>query len=177
MTDVDVVHTSLLGADGVRAVRDLLAEAFGGHFDDGNFEHALGGMHVIVREDGELVAHGAVVLRRLIHHGRALRTGYVEAVGVRADRRRSGLGAQVMGAVHTVLRGGYQLGALAASDAALQFYPSLGWRAWPGTLSALTPRGIEPTPQEVGAVFVLPLGVELDWAAELTCDWRDGDLW
>jgi aminoglycoside 2'-N-acetyltransferase I len=26
-------------------------------------------------------------------------------------------------------------------------------------------------------VFVLPVGINLDETAALTCDWRDGDVW
>lgn len=28
-----------------------------------------------------------------------------------------------------------------------------------------------------GAIYVLPLRAPLDLASELTCDWRDGDVW
>jgi aminoglycoside 2'-N-acetyltransferase I len=177
MVEVRTVHTAELGADGLRAVRRLVADAFGTDFDDENFEHALGGMHALLSEDGALVAHGAVIQRRLLHGGRALRTGYVEAVAVRADRRRSGLGAGVMSALNPVLRGGYEIGALSASVQALDFYPALGWRPWPGTLSVLTPRGIVAMPEESGGVFVLPFATKLEWDGELTCDWRNGDVW
>jgi aminoglycoside 2'-N-acetyltransferase I len=40
-----------------------------------------------VLDGDELVGHGAVVMRRLLHDAQALRTGYVEGVAVRADRR------------------------------------------------------------------------------------------
>jgi aminoglycoside 2'-N-acetyltransferase I len=33
------------------------------------------------------------------------------------------------------------------------------------------------TPGEAGAVYVLPVTVDLDVTGELTCDWRDGDVW
>ena len=33
------------------------------------------------------------------------------------------------------------------------------------------------TPDADGSVFVWPVNVELDTAAEITCDHRDGDLW
>lgn len=59
----------------------------------------------------------------------------------------------------------------------LPLYESRGRRPWRGPLSALTPDGIVPTPDEAGRVFVLELGVPLDLGAELTCDWRDGDVW
>lgn len=38
-------------------------------------------------EGDALVGHASVIQRRLSIRGRALRTGYVEGVGVRADRR------------------------------------------------------------------------------------------
>lgn len=33
------------------------------------------------------------------------------------------------------------------------------------------------TPDDDRSLFVLPIGVELDTTAEITCDWRDGDVW
>jgi aminoglycoside 2'-N-acetyltransferase I len=56
-------------------------------------------------------------------------------------------------------------------------YTSLGWRPWQGPLSTLTPTGVRRTPDEEGAVYVLELAVGLDVSGELTCDWRDGDVW
>jgi aminoglycoside 2'-N-acetyltransferase I len=157
-------------------VRALLDEAFD-DFSDDDWEHALGGVHALAYDDGELVGHASVVQRRLIHHGRALRCGYVEGVAVRADRRRRGHGDALMEALERVLRGAYEIGALGASDMAVPFYEARGWRRWRGAASALTPDGIRPTPEEVESIYVLELGVPLDLDGELTCDWRDGDVW
>ena len=96
MTEVRTAHTAELSTEELRAVRVLLDEAFDGGVTDDDYEHALGGVHVLVREGPELVGHGAVVMRRLLHGRRALRTGYVEGVAVRADRRRRGHGAAVL---------------------------------------------------------------------------------
>jgi aminoglycoside 2'-N-acetyltransferase I len=49
MADVRTVHTSALAAGELRAIRDLLDEAFDGEFGDEDFEHALGGMHAVAR--------------------------------------------------------------------------------------------------------------------------------
>ena len=80
------------------------------------------------------------------HGGRALRTGYVEAVAVRPDRQRRGLGAAVMQALDTGdpwrLRDRRPGGR--ASDAG-RLYVSLGWQRWRGATWALTPHGIERT--------------------------------
>ena len=48
---------------------------------------------------------------------------------------------------------------------------------WQGPLSALTPSGVTRTEDADGAVYVLPVSLPLDLTAELTCDWRDGDVW
>lgn len=158
-------------------MRVLLDSAFGDRYDDFDFEHALGGMHALVYDDAELIGHGSVVLRRMLHGGRALRTGYVESVAVRADRRRAGVGDAVMSALERVIRGGYELGALGASPAGAALYTSRGWSLWPGTAAVLTPDGITATPDEDGGIYVLPITVELDAGRQLVCDWRDGDVW
>ncbi len=169
-----VAHTADLDGAALQAARALLDDAFEGDFLPDDWEHALGGMHALLWEDGELVAHAAVVMRRLVHDGRALRAGYVEGVGVRPDRRRRGHGGAVMEAVERIVRGAYDLGALGATDEAVALYTKRGWRRWEGRLSALTPSGVARTPDEEGAVYVLG---DLDVTGELTCDWRDGDVW
>ena len=65
---------------------------FEGDFYEDDWEHSLGGQHALAWDGDELIGHAAVIQRRLIHGGRALRTGYVEGVGVRADRQGRGVG-------------------------------------------------------------------------------------
>jgi aminoglycoside 2'-N-acetyltransferase I len=144
---------------------------------DEDWEHALGGVHALVWEGDELIAHGSVIQRRLLHGGRTLRTGYVEAVAVRADRRRRGHGAAVMDALERVVRGAYDLGALGATDEGAGLYTSRGWQQWRGPLYALTPDGVIRTEEDDGGVYVLPVTTALDLSGELICDWRDGDVW
>jgi len=150
--------------------------AFDGVSDD-TFENVLGGVHALVVEEGELVGHGSVVQRRLLHAGRALRTGYVEGVAVREDRRRRGHGAAVMSALERVVRTAYQLGALGASIQGGRLYASRGWQLWLGPSSALTPDGIRRTADKDGFIYVLPVSVPVDVSGELICDWRQGALW
>jgi aminoglycoside 2'-N-acetyltransferase I len=174
---IEVAHTATLPAATLDAARELLGAVFEGDFSEHDWEHALGGMHALAWEDRELVGHASVVQRRLLHRGVAMRTGYVEGVGVRADRRRRGLGGAMMNALEGIIRGGYVAGALGATDDAVPLYAGMGWRRWEGPLSALTPRGVERTPDEEGAVYVLEVARGLDLRGELTCDWRDGDVW
>jgi aminoglycoside 2'-N-acetyltransferase I len=171
-----IAHTADLDERTLAAARALLYDVFDDMEED-DWEHALGGIHALVWEGDELIGHASVVQRRLLHGGRALRTGYVEGVVVRADRRGRGHGAAMMGALERVIRSAYDLGALGAADEAVGFYEARGWRQWQGPTSVLSPDGIVRTEEEDGGVFVLPVAVPLDLSGSLTCDWRDGDVW
>jgi aminoglycoside 2'-N-acetyltransferase I len=174
---VVVAHTAELDRDTLAAARALLYDVFGDEMTEDDWEHALGGLHALAWDGGELVGHAAVVQRRLLHGGRALRTGYVEGVAVRADHRRQGLGGALMEPLERMIRAGYELGALGATDMAADFYAARGWRLWRGPTSVLTPNGPKRTPDEDGGIYVLRVGAELDLDGELACDWRDGDPW
>lgn len=177
MIDVRSAHTADLSAVTLDAARALLDEVFKDDFDDHDWEHALGGVHALAWDTDQLIGHACVVQRRLLHHGRALRAGYVEGVAVRADRRGRGHGAELMAALERVIHHAYDLGALGAADGAAGFYAARGWQLWRGPTSALTPSGIVRTPDEDGGIFVLPVTHRLDLDGELTCDWRDGEVW
>jgi aminoglycoside 2'-N-acetyltransferase I len=177
MADVRTAHTADLDATTLEVARALLDDVFEGEMSDDDWEHALGGVHALVWEGADLLGHASVIQRRLLHQGRALRTGYVEGVGVRADRRRRGYGGAMMEALERVIRGAYELGALGAADEAIEFYAGRGWKRWRGPTSALTPTGISRTEDDDGGIFVLPLTVPLNLEGELTCDWRDGEVW
>jgi aminoglycoside 2'-N-acetyltransferase I len=179
-----LVHTSDLDDETREGARRMVIDAFsGGEYDftDADWEHALGGMHALIWHHGALVAHGAVVQRRMIHQDTALRCGYLEAVAVREDWRGQGLAIAVMDALEQVLRGAYQIGALSSTGGGRSLYVSRGWLQWQGKTSVLAPGGITRTPEDDQSTFVLPIdlptGMTLDTAAELTCDWRDGDVW
>jgi aminoglycoside 2'-N-acetyltransferase I len=177
VSELRTAHTADLDADVLRAARVLLEDAFAGEWEDEDWEHALGGMHALIWEGDELVGHASVVMRRLLHDGRALRCGYVEAVAVRADHQRRGHGAALMDVIERVIHGAYDLGALGGTDAGARLYLRRGWKRWEGPLFALTPSGVIRTDDVDGAVYVLPVSAPLDLSGELTCDWRDGDVW
>ncbi|GAA3376041.1 aminoglycoside N-acetyltransferase AAC(2')-Ie [Streptomyces sannanensis] len=173
-----IAHTYELTSAELAGIRALLDEAFEGDFSDEDWDHGLGGIHVLVHERGVLVAHGSVVQRRVLHRGRSLRIGYVEAVAVRADRRRQGHGGRVMEALERVVDRAYFFGALSASDDGAFLYASRGWRPWPGRIETLGPEGVVRLPGEEGSTYLRrasgrPLP---DPAAALVFDWRDGDV-
>jgi aminoglycoside 2'-N-acetyltransferase I len=172
-----LIHTSDLDNETRQSAHQLLVDAFEDKFNEQDWEHALGGMHALVYRHGVLIAHAAVVQRRLVYRGTPLRTGYVEGVAVREDWRGQGLGSALMNGAEQVIRGAYQIGALSPSESARQLYLDRGWLQWRGPTSVLAPGGLTRTPEDDRSVFVLPVGVELDTTAELVCDWRSGDVW
>jgi aminoglycoside 2'-N-acetyltransferase I len=173
MPDIRVAHTADLDRATLVAVRVLLDAAFEGDFSDADWDHGLGGMHATAWKGAQLVGHAAVVQRRFVHAGRTLRAGYVENVAVRADYRRRGVGDAVMAPLERIIRAAYDLGALSSSEMGMPFYAARGWRPWQGPTSVLTPDGVVRTDD---GVYVLPV-TPVDFAAGLTCDWRDGDVW
>ncbi|MGW0536470.1 GNAT family N-acetyltransferase [Streptomyces sp. NPDC003032] len=168
-------HTSDLTTADLRAARALLDEAFDGDFGDQDWDHGLGGVHALIHDvgAGTLVAHGSVVQRRILHNGRSRRVGYVEAVAVRPDRQRQGLGNRIMGALERVVDGAYEMGALSASAEGERLYLRRGWTPWKGAVGTLGPTGVIPMPEEDPPLL---WGADLDPAYELLIDWRDGDV-
>jgi aminoglycoside 2'-N-acetyltransferase I len=176
VTELRTAHTADLDPATRNAIRTLLDGAFSDMTDDA-FENVLGGTHVLLMQDAELVGHASVVQRRMLHGGRALRTGYIEGVAVRADRRRRGHGDAMMSVLEPIVRAGYQLGALGASEDGARLYAARGWQLWRGPSSVLTPDGIRRTAGSDGHIYVLPASVPVDVTGELTCDWRHGSPW
>lgn len=151
--------------------------AFEGDFGDDDWQHTIGGTHVLLWDGDALIAHASVIPRRLVFSGRPLRCGYVEGVAVRPDCQRRGHGARVMDEIERLIRDTYEVGALSASDAGFEFYRVRGWQPWRGPTYVETPAGLERTEDDDGAVLVLPLLDPLDLTGTIACDWREGDVW
>ena len=121
---------------------------------DDDWDHALGGQHALLWEGGRLVAHAALVQRRLTAGAQQLRTGYVEGVAVRADRRGRGYGAAVMEVLEREIARSYDVGALGSSELGAGFYRARGWQVWRGPTWARTPNGLMRTAEEDGWIYV-----------------------
>jgi aminoglycoside 2'-N-acetyltransferase I len=175
---LQIAHTADLDASALQAARGLLDLVFGDEMTDQDWEHALGGMHALAWSADTLIGHASVIQRRLIHGDRALRTGYVEGVAVHPAHRGQGLGATVMEPLERIIRSAYDLGALGSTEEAAGFYAHRGWRAWEGETWALTPAGRVRTADDDGGIYVLATpGVPLELQGDLTCDWREGEVW
>ena len=159
----------------------MLVDAFGvdddERFSDDDWHHGLGGLNFVLDVDGDIVSHASVVERELHVGGRAVRTGYVEAVATATERQNQGFGSTVMAEVTAYIRDTFELGALGTGRHS--FYGRLGWRTWIGPSSVRTPAGPRPTPDDDGYILILetPTSPPLDLTAAISCDWRPGDVW
>ena len=171
--DVQVLPTAVLPS----GVRPMLDEAFAGRFGDPDWEHALGGTHVVVSDGGLVVAHAAVVPRELHVDGRPFGTGYVEAVATVPARQGRGLGTLAMAVATDVVRRSHQLGAL--STGSPRFYERLGWERWRGPTFVRRGGDLVRTADEDDGIMVLRFGPSagIDLAASLSCEARSGDDW
>lgn len=177
------VGTDALSGSQVDAIRTMLVDAFAplaaddGAFEDTDWDHALGGVHVLLESDGAILGHAAIVERTLEIDGRPVRAGYVEAVATRIGEHGRGHGSVVMTEVNAIVRAGFELGALGTGRFA--FYERLGWERWRGPSAVRTPDGPVWTPDDDGFILVLrtPASPPFDLDASITCDWRPGDVW
>jgi aminoglycoside 2'-N-acetyltransferase I len=173
--------TDALSPSEIAAIRALLDAAFWDEederFTEEDWQHSIGGIHVVLDVDGEIAAHASVVERELQVAGRPFRTGYVEAVATAPAHQRRGYGTQVMQAIDAEIRAVYELGALGTGEIA--FYERLGWRVWRGPTSVRTRVGERRTPDEDGGIMVLlvPLTPAIELDAPISCEWRPGDVW
>lgn len=174
---IQTAHTADLDAATLAAAHALLDDAFAGDMTEDDWDHSLGGIHVLAWEGEELVGHASVIQRQLIYDSQPLRAGYLEGMGVLAAHRRRGHGAEMMAEVNRVIRGAYRIGALGATDDGAALYARCGWQVWQGPLSELHPDGVHPTEGEDGYIWVLDVDGTLDLTRALTCDWRRGDCW
>ena len=176
------LSTQALSHDRIDAIRAILDAAFGDdedeRFTDDDWEHALGGLHVVLDLDGVIVSHASVVERVLEVGGRALRTGYVEAVATAPAAQGRGYGTLVMREIAAEIHAQFELGALGTGSHG--FYERLGWRRWNGPSSVRVPAGERRTPDDDGYIMVLRTPAtppDLDDRAPISCDWRPGDVW
>lgn len=158
-------------------IRALMHDAFDGDFDDDDWEHGLGGTHVIARSDRAVVAHASVVERTIEVAGRPYRAGYVESVGTAPPAQGEGHGSAVMAEAATIIRGDFELGVLATGEHG--FYGRLGWERWRGPTAVRHGDRLVPSPDADDAIMILrtAASADIDVTAHIACSARSGDDW
>jgi aminoglycoside 2'-N-acetyltransferase I len=177
MPRVAVFRTDEASVELLRAVRRLLDRCFAGEFADDDWDHTVGGWHVVLADDTGPLAHAAVVSRTLEVGGRPFHSGYVEGVGTAPERQGEGLGSLAMVELDAVLRAHFELGALSTDRST--FYGRLGWERWAGPTFVRQEEALLRTADEDDGVMVLRFGASrhIDLGAPIVCEARSGDDW
>ena len=146
-------------------------------FSEQDLEHAFGGMHFLIEDDGKFLAHASVVPRALHVGERPLAARYVEAVATSPGHQGRGHATSLMTAVGDYLDERYELGALSTGIAG--FYERFGWAVWRGPSFCRMDEGPVRTADDDGAVMVrlTPSSPALDLWAPISCEPRSGDVW
>jgi aminoglycoside 2'-N-acetyltransferase I len=170
--------TPALSPERLAEVRALLDRAFDGDFSDDDWEHTLGGVHVIVTgEDDEVVSHAAVVPRTIMIGETEYEAGYVEGVATHPSYRRSGLATAAMEEIDRVLGSVFDVGVLSTGSPG--FYARLGWERWKGPTFVRAGDALTRTEDEDDGIMVRRVGptVGIDLTLRIVCDARSGDAW
>ena len=176
MPEVRCITTAEASPGLLQEVRRLLVDAFA-KFTDDDWEHALGGHHVVVADDGTVVAHAAVVPRPIEVDGHRFDAGYVESVAAAVARHGQGLGSLAMTKLAVIIRDRFELGVLSTDR--YTFYERVGWERWRGPTFVRAGNELIRTADEDDGVMVLRFGPSAGVAltSSISCDQRSGDDW
>jgi aminoglycoside 2'-N-acetyltransferase I len=178
MNASDLSVQRLTSADVAMQLGDLRAfldEAFDGDFSDEDFEHSFGGTHFAILADGQLIAHGSVVLRQISFDGQVYPTGYVEAMAVGHEWRGRGVGSKLLAELTDFCRSNFAVAMLSTGSHA--FYEKHGWRRFHGESYLATESGVVRTEDDDDELMVLTSLQNILAADRVTCDFRSGDVW
>lgn len=173
---VERFRTNRAPAGMLDAVRALMDRAFDDFAED-DWDNALGGWHVVASDGEYLIAHAAVVPRRIMVGDTWFDAGYVEAMATDPDRLGEGFGTAVLEEVSDLLRIEYQLGVLSTEDQG--FYEQAGWVPWQGPSFVIDAGERRRTLEEDDGIVVLPFGESsaIDPTDRIVCESRPGDDW
>lgn len=177
MRTVSGFKTSDASSEMLAAIRRLLDLGFDGDFSQHDWEHTIGGLHLVVVEAGVPIAHASIVERAIQAAEAPFRTGYVEAVATHPARQRQGLGSLLMERVGQALRQDFEMGSLSTSLP--DFYARFGWERWRGPTFVRSGSDLARTADEDDGVMVLRFGPseDVDLTASISCETRPGDDW
>ncbi len=171
---IDVVQQTCLTPEQYAAILDLCSRAYEEDFS--TYLAALAdATHVLLQIDNEIVSHAAWITRWLGHGDLPLlRTGYIEAVATDPAYERRGYATHVLVALKEQITG-FDCSAL--SPATYHLYERLGWKLWRGKLFARKHNEVLEMPDEEAMILCFPHTPNLDFAGDLSIEWREGEVW
>jgi GNAT superfamily N-acetyltransferase len=155
-------------------VMNLCNRAYEENFE-GLFQTFGKATHLLGWLGSNLVTHLMWVTRYLEPVGiRTLETAYLEMVATAPDHRGQGYATALL---ERVPEGVVSFDLAALCPAVDGIYERLGWRYWRGELFIRQAGGLVPTPEERIMVLELPHTPPLDYAAAISAEWREGEVW
>ncbi len=171
-------HTSQLSSVEKEQIYQLLFQVFKQGFSREDFDHTLGGMHILAYDNHQLIGHVAIVQRSVIVDCSPFRIGYLEGLGVAEAYRRQGIGRKLMEQSSEIIVNSHDFGLLSASEEGLPLYQSLGWKIWTGELYESNRESYQRSFDDEGSVlFWAAPSQSIAATSPLYCDYRSGDQW
>lgn len=157
-------------------LQKLLNDAFEDDFSEEDWQHTFGGTRFLGNRDGELIAHGAVVPRKMKVDGESVMVGYVEAVAVLPSCWGNGFGTFLMAEITSYCRSEFPLSMLSTDQK--NFYRRHGWSDFEGK-SFVSKDGLQyRTEDEDEGLMFLCDSDQGEFSPRLViCRARDGDAW
>ncbi|MFI6940230.1 GNAT family N-acetyltransferase [Streptomyces sp. NPDC050418] len=181
--DLSIRVTSTLSDEEREELLGMLREAFGPgrdgaphRYDETSWQHCQGGTHFLLRHEGRLASHAALVPRTVEQGGLQWRCAYGESMATLPDLRHLGLGTCLLALASQEVKNAYDIGAFGASK--YGYYGRMGWERWPGrTFHLKDGKRAESCANGGDVMYLLPDHSAIDPNGELTIDWREGDIW
>jgi len=173
---IEILRDEELTPELIGATKSLLSEAFEGDFSDEDWGHAFGGTRFIGTLDERVIAHGAVVARRIWIDDLEMNVGYVEAIAVSPEHWRKGFGKKLMAEITRYCGENFALSMLSTDEK--DFYRPHGWIDFPGK-SFVRIGGEErrSADEDAGLMYLSTEGIELSEMSTAVCEERLGDAW
>jgi aminoglycoside 2'-N-acetyltransferase I len=176
--DLVVVDSDRIDPETRAQLQELWDRAFGDRFSADDADHAYGGVHVLARAGGRVLAHASAVPRSIRFGEQPWRTvGYVEAVAVDPEHQGRGLGRSVMERLEDEIAARWPT-ALLSTGRATGFYERLGWERWQGLSYTRTRTGTVLDGEHGGLMVLRPdPALVPDLSVDVVCEDRPGDAW
>ena len=157
-------------------VRNLLNDAFEGDFSEEDWKHTFGGMRFLGFLNDQLIAHGAVVPRKIEVDESDLIIGYVEGIAVAPTYWHKGYGSLLMAEITSYCLSEFSLSMLSTSEKG--FYRKHGWSDFEGMSYVLKDGAeIRSEDEDQGLMYLSGLHQFTDYPRKVLCEARDGDAW
>lgn len=160
----------------LKDIHNLLIEAFEQDFSAEDWQHTFGGTRVIGLIENKVVAHAAIVPRRIWLDDIEHQVGYLEGVAVLPQFQRRGVGSALLDYLSEFASKNYQWSMLSSGEK--YFYRKHGWQDFLGQSFVLIADKEIATPTEDEGLMYLAMGKhQRPSPKRAVCEQRSGDYW